>query len=89
MRRRWTVLGLVLPLMASSCFTTLVWEADLERSHYDEHGFEIDEDSSNSWDELCFKLLLTPFTLVLDCVTMPLQEALGLDDLDIGDDDDC
>ena len=77
--------ALILPLM-SSCMTTAIW------------GGSIDEDADGSSslslsggrplsDNLWVKILATPFAIVLDICTYPIQASMyGWDD---DDDNDC
>jgi len=79
------VLAVALVALTSGCFTTLLWEADVVPEE-DDGGFPFDEDPEGGFFEtLGAKLLLTPFALVLDVLTLPLQEALGVDEPDFDD----
>lgn len=57
---RWGLASLVLAvLLLSSCFTTAVWHAEAQGPR----------------NGLPARLALTPFTLILDLLTWPVQEA--------------
>jgi len=75
----------------SSCFTLGLWGFQPDYDDVDpvtgQPAYAYDEDTEWSWGLLGLRLLLTPVTLALDCVTCPVQGALGLCGDD--DDDDC
>ena len=76
-----------LPAVLSGCFTMALWGAWPEPEQdpitgKSETTFEYDADTEWSWDLLAMRVLLTPFTLGLDCLTCPVQAALGLCDCD-------
>ena len=75
MRARLRILTAALMLAVSpSCVTQAMWESEL---------FEDD----GALEQLTGKLLLTPFTLLIDLITYPLQEWADGDSG--GFDDDC
>lgn len=94
--RKFLCVGLVVfALISSGCFTTSLWGGDLlevqdSRSHVSETrvGWELPAERSDgpSGAELAHRLLLTPFTLALDLVTLPLQaELFGWNEEERGD----
>lgn len=80
-----------LSTLLCSCFTMGLWgflpEDDTDPITGDEEtAFAYDEETEWSWELLGLRVLLTPVTLCLDCVTAPVQCFLwGGDD----DDDHC
>jgi hypothetical protein len=75
------VVVLLLPLIASSCFTAALWgffpeEDRIPVTGATEATFEYDPETEWSWGLFGKRLLLTPFTVVLDCVTCPVQAFL-------------
>jgi len=71
-------LPLALPFMLTSCFTMMVWgflpASDVDPvTGADETGFEYMTETRWSWGLFFGRLGLTPFTLVLDCLTCPVQ----------------
>jgi hypothetical protein len=73
-----SLLAVALPLACSSCFTMLLWgfepSDDVDPVTGEEVGcFEYDPDTKWSWGDLGGRVLLTPVTLLLDCVTAPVQ----------------
>lgn len=77
----------LLPLFAG-CFTTHVWGGTMEDDDGDgvyDAAFDSDDHRGGELD-LPSRFLLTPFTLLLDLCTMPIQACLyGWED----DEDDC
>ena len=71
--------------LLSSCFTTAVWGGSIEDDDGDGvHDVELDPEVDGVSDFL-LKLVLTPFAVVLDVCTSPVQAWLyGWED-----DDDC
>jgi hypothetical protein len=73
-----SVLASSLLLACSSCFTMLLWgfestdEVDPCTGEV-EDGLEYDEDTEWSWELFGLRVLLTPVTLALDCLTCPIQ----------------
>ena len=67
--------------LLASCLTLSVWGFELRTEDHDSTWQFCPE----SWDDMPWwqRLLLTPFTLVVDCATWPLQCWL------FEDDDDC
>lgn len=79
---------LALPLLLCSCFTMMLWGFSPEAEHdpltgEEESSYVYDEETEWSWSLFGLRVLGTPFTLVLDCLTAPVQVFLW------GDDDDC
>ncbi len=79
-----------LSTLLCSCFTLGLWgfeqEDDADPVTGEEALFAYDEETRWSWELLGLRILLTPVTLCLDCVTAPVQCFLwGGDD----DDDHC
>ena len=73
------LLGVVF-LPMQSCFTVHLWGGTLSEEGQDSiYSFE---DADITWDDAWLRVLLTPVSLWLDCVTMPVQAIL------LGDDDD-
>lgn len=69
---------LALMLSCSSCFTMSVWGFDVEESPdivtgEPETVMVYDPETEWSWKLFGLRVLATPFTLVLDCATAPLQ----------------
>ena len=61
----------VLFLPMQSCFTVHVWGGTLSKKGQDSiYSFE---DADITWDDVWLRVLLTPVSLGLDCVTMPVQ----------------
>jgi len=50
-----------------------------------EATFVYDPETKWSWGKLGLRVLLTPFTLALDCLTCPIQAIFVCDDSDDGD----
>lgn len=81
----------LLPLLLSSCFTMGLWgfEPTDDRDPVtgrEDTSFEYQDDTSWSWGLFGLRVLATPITLCLDCLTAPVQVFLfGNDD----DGDDC
>ncbi len=72
---------LALLAMTGGCFTTLAWGGDpFDDEDRGSRPANRDDDGPSLWESLA----LTPFTLVLDAITMPVQLFLLSDD----DDDD-
>jgi hypothetical protein len=70
------VLSLCLPL--ASCFTTALWSFEAD---------DVDDDADAATvtiDDVGWRLLLTPFTLLLDCATCCFQADWVDDDPDDG-----
>jgi len=86
MRRRKTVLWLLLPLVVLAlllpgCFTSALWGTDMDgMSSTSDQDFEHKEHVP-----LWMKIVFTPFALVLDLLTSPIQDFLDGED----DDEDC
>lgn len=65
-------------LLLNSCFTMMLWgwEDDFERDPTTGKGetvFTYDTDTEWSWSLFFQRVLATPFTLCLDCLTAPVQ----------------
>ena len=81
----------LLPLLLSSCFTMGLWgfTPETERDAFtgkEESTFAYDEETEWSWQLFCLRVLLTPVTVGLDCLTCPVQAVLFFAD---DDDDGC
>lgn len=79
-------------LLLSSCFTLGLWgfEPKTERNVVTgktETSFAYDSDTEWSWSLFFQRLLWTPVTLAVDCLTAPVQAWLFDDDDDSDDDD--
>lgn len=78
-RSGWVVM---LPLLASSCFTMGLW-GFLPQEEFDpctgqsETVYEYDDETRWSWELVGLRLLLTPLSLGLDLVTSPVQACMG------------
>jgi hypothetical protein len=78
-----------------SCFTMTVWGFELQGSNdsitsESDSVMVYDPETEWSWELFGLRLLATPFTLGLDCVTAPLQLfLLQNNDDDDDNDDDC
>ena len=78
--------ALVLPFLLTSCFTMTVWGFDpVEETNpfsgAAETSFQYDAATEWSWGLFFTRLGLTPFALVLDAATCPVQAVLfGMDD---------
>ena len=78
---------MLLPLLLSSCFTMTLWGfgPSAERdpvTGQEELVYEYDDSTSWTWTLFGLRLLATPVTLALDCLTAPIQAFF------LGDDDD-
>ncbi|MDO8349179.1 MAG: hypothetical protein Q7T30_03010 [Planctomycetota bacterium] len=77
-----------LPLVLTSCFTMMLWgfgpaEDVGPVSGDEETAFEYDEQTEWSWGLFFGRLGLTPFAIVLDVLTCPVQcFVFGWDDED-------
>lgn len=77
---------LLLPFLLTSCFTMTVWGFDpVEETNpfsgAAETSFQYDAATEWSWRLFFTRLGLTPFALVLDAATCPVQAVLlGMDD---------
>ena len=77
---------LLLPFLLTSCFTMTVWGFDpVEETNpfsgAAETSFQYDAATEWSWGLFFTRLGLTPFALVLDAATCPVQAVLfGMDD---------
>ncbi len=75
-------------MLLQSCFTAAVWGFYPE-DEYDpvsgttESSFTYDEGTEWSWSLLGLRILATPFSLGLDCLTLPVQLFLWGDDDDL------
>ena len=72
---------LCLPLVLASCFTMMVWGFEPEfgtdaASGESEATFAYDEETEWSWGLFFGRLGLTPFAVVLDVLTCPVQAVL-------------
>jgi hypothetical protein len=80
---------LLLPFLLSSCFTLGLWgfyaETEQTWTGEEETAFAYDEETEWSWKLFFLRVLLTPVTVGLDCLTCPVQCVLFWDD----DDDAC
>ena len=80
--------ALCLPLVLTSCFTMMVWgffpEREYDAASGDDHtSFAYDEETEWSWGMFFARLGLTPFAVVLDVLTCPVQAfVFGWDDED-------
>lgn len=86
------VRSLALSTLLCSCFTLGLWgfqpEDDTDPvTGDDDTAFAYDEETEWSWELLGLRILLTPATLCLDCLTCPVQCFLWANDDD--DDDHC
>lgn len=72
----------VLPMLASSCFTTALWSIGrAEKAEIRSRVEEADPDADQAWALKLFgRALLTPFAVVLDFVTSPYQLLVRDDD---------
>lgn len=74
-----------LPWLLCGCFTMGLWgfepvdEVSPVTGDVDSH-YRYDEETSWSWGLFALRVLLTPVTAVLDCVTYPAQKLLFDDD---------
>jgi hypothetical protein len=80
MRRQRTLVWLIpvvlLALLLPGCFTSALWGTDLDGdSSTTDATYERKQDLS-----IWTKILLTPFAILLDALTSPVQEFLGDDD---------
>lgn len=80
---------LLLPLALGGCFTLALWGflPEDERDPFtgeESTSFAYDEDTEWSWGAFALRVLGTPFTLALDCVTCPVQAVW----FGFGDDDE-
>ena len=74
MRAR-TLLVPLLALCLHSCFTTALWTVE----------FDADEGRERRKNDFWLCLCLTPITVALDCITLPIQVEWFEED----DDEDC
>ena len=79
---------MLLPFLLSSCFTMGLWgfnpSSDVNRvTGEEEFVYEYDDSTSWTWARFGLRLLGTPITLALDCLTAPIQVFF------LGSDDDC
>ncbi len=75
---------LLIPLL-TSCFTSMVWNTDLDSTSLtDDATYAQEDDDSSIWT----RLALTPFALILDIITWPLQELVADENDDDEDEDD-
>src|SRR5262245_30058078 len=74
-------------VLLTSCFTLGLWGFHPDDDDVDpvtgQATYVYDEHTKWTWGLFGLRVLLTPVTLALDCVTCPVQCALGL----TGDDD--
>ena len=86
LRRTRCAAALLLPLVLHGCITMGLWGFYPEDEQdpitgEDESGFTYDPETEWSWSLLGLRVLLTPITVALDCLTCPIQAAwFGLDD---------
>lgn len=76
---------LVLPFLLSGCFTFGLWGVYLEDERDPFTGRETasyvyDKSTEWSWSLFLMRVILTPVTLCLDCLTAPVQAILADDD---------
>jgi hypothetical protein len=75
-RRFTSPVAVLLPFVLSSCFTLGLWgfapEDDADPATGCE-SYSYDPETPWSWGLLGLRVLLTPLTLCLDCLTAPLQ----------------
>ncbi|MEE9126872.1 MAG: hypothetical protein V3U11_07000 [Planctomycetota bacterium] len=69
------LLGLLLP----SCFTSMLWGTDLDDTSLTDDAFYSKHDDNPLWA----KIIFTPFAIILDAITWPVQEFFS------DEDDDC
>ena len=86
-----TLAAVLLLLVLPSCFTMSLWGFDVEEVENPDTGreetvMEYDPETEWSWGLFGLRVLATPFSLVLDCVTAPVQAILYWND---DEDDDC
>lgn len=67
---------LLLPVLLSGCFTTALWGAGDDEAE----AWSVAADGDDGWGDILARLALTPFALVLDCLTSPVQACLDGDD---------
>ncbi|MBZ0150997.1 MAG: hypothetical protein K8J09_05640 [Planctomycetes bacterium] len=71
--------ALLLATTLSSCFTGVIWGFFPQEDHDDpDAGMPLTYERGTkwSWELVLGRILVTPFTLVLDCVTLPVQAVL-------------
>lgn len=68
--------GVLSSTLLTSCFTLMLWGADLDLSEEDPALFTF-ENADVGWGNVGYRVLWTPLVLALDCATMPVQ-FLGL-----------
>ncbi len=73
-----TAMVSLLLLALSSCFTMAVWGFDTESRRdpftgASEATYTYDEETQWSWELFLGRVLVTPVTLLLDCLTAPAQ----------------
>jgi hypothetical protein len=81
-------LALVLPFACASCFTMGLWGLEPEDDVDPATGrvdtvFALDDEARWGWEEIGWRVALTPFSVALDVLTCPVQCWLWADD------DDC
>ncbi|MEO6593180.1 MAG: hypothetical protein ABIP94_00335 [Planctomycetota bacterium] len=79
--RRRAAVALLLPLVLSSCFTMALWgfSPDTEpnpRTGEEESVFAYDEETKWSWKLFFVRVLVTPLSVGLDCLTCPVQAVI-------------
>jgi hypothetical protein len=76
------LLTLALAASLSGCITTALWGGEVRREPdecIDEveasFHFDVDDDDSPplTFEDVGLRILLTPFTLILDCLSFPVQ----------------
>jgi hypothetical protein len=69
--------AVLLPFVLTSCFTMGLWgftaDDDDAGSGGCDPSYSYDPATQWSWGLLCLRVLVTPLTLCLDCLTAPLQ----------------
>ena len=78
-RTPWLALGLLLLVSvgASSCITTYLWGGSIEPDDDGDGAAEVRPDIRVAgWEDFFIKIVLTPFTVVLDVCTFPVQAAV-------------
>jgi hypothetical protein len=78
----------LLPLVLQGCFTMGLWgffpEEEEDFTGQSETAYAYDPETEWSWSLLALRVLLTPVTFGLDCLTCPIQAFLFGSDDDTG-----
>jgi uncharacterized protein YceK len=83
---------LLLAVLLSGCFTGALWgftpEEECDAYGNQETSLEYDHDTKWSWGLVAIRIVATPFTLLLDVLTSPVQACAFCQDVD-KDEEDC